>query len=217
MYTKRNQRRAAQLTGISLLLMAVIAGGIMTEIYAPIFNSGRADFIVHFEESNTRLIIGLFGWILILLCDIQVSCGLYVVYRTKNQRRAFLMGALRLIYSTILMIAIVQLIRAYFFSSDAEESYELILSFRSSWLFGLIIFGVHLVYLSTLVWNEQLVPKVISGALFMAGIGYIVSNVLNLIIVDYEQLRSQVEAVFILPMIVGELGLAIWLLVKGGK
>ncbi len=189
----------------------------MTEIYSPIFNSGRADFIVHFGESNTRLMIGLFGWILILLCDIQVSWGLYVVYRTKNQRRAFLMGALRLIYSTILMIAIVQLIRAYFFSSDAEESYELILSFRSSWLFGLIIFGVHLVYLSTLVWNEQLVPKMISGALFMAGIGYIVSNVLNLIIVDYEQLRSQVEAVFILPMIVGELGLAIWLLVKGGK
>ena len=97
------------------------------------------------------------------------------------------------------------------------ESYEYLQSFQSIWQFGLIIFGGHLLYLAPLVWEKGTLLKVISVTIFIAGIGYVVSNTLDLFIADYEQMRSSVEAVFILPMVLGELGLAIWLLAAGGK
>ena len=58
---------------------------------------------------------------------------------------------------------------------------------------------------------------VISILLLIAGIGYVFSNSLALLITDYKSIRDNVEAVFILPMILGELSFAIWMLAKGGK
>lgn len=127
------------------------------------------------------------------------------------------MGLLRFIYSVILAIAIYQLIGAYLNINQVEKTVELLHSFESIWQFGLIVFGFHLMLLSGLVCEKKIIKKVLAILLLIAGIGYTVSNTLDLFIENYEDFRFNVELAFIIPMIFGELGLAIWLLTKGGK
>lgn len=212
-----NQRQLSKLTGISLVVMTIAAGVSMGMVYMPVFEMGETQFAEQLPEIRIPLIFGILGWLVILICDFLVSWGLYKIYERKDKTKSKIMGILRLIYSLILMGAIFQLIRATFVTSGAEEVYRLLQNFQSIWQFGLIIFGMHLLYLAALVCEKKTIRQAISVLLFIAGIGYVLSNTADLFIVNYEEMRSSVEAIFILPMILGELGLAIWLLIKGGK
>ena len=131
------------------------------------------------------------------------------------------MGGLRFLYSIVLGISIYKLIQAAFLIDNVDVNYNLIFTkihhFQAIWQFGLIIFGMHLVILATLVCEKQILLRTLSILLLLAGVGYILSNVANIFINNYEEYRARVEAVFIIPMIFGELGLAFWLILKGGS
>lgn len=221
MKTNTDQRQAAIITGLSLILMTVVAGITMGLVFAPIFEMDVQKFTADLTTVKSSFLFGVIAWVIILLLDLIVSWSLYKYFRSSNIRKAKVMGILRLIYSLILLVAILQLFRANAelkgSSPDADRVYELIYSFQSIWQFGLIVFGFHLLTLASLVCKKKTIRQVISILLFVAGIGYIVSNTLDLFITDYEQMRAKVEAVFILPMMLGEFGLAVWLLVKGGR
>lgn len=214
-------RQAAVLTGTSIVVMAVVAGIIMGGVFTPLFEMNPEEFAMQVPEIKANYLLGILGWIVILITDILASWGLYRYYTERNAQRALIMGLLRLVYSVILLAGIVQLVRSYSIMNgtnvDMERAYELLFSFQSIWQFGLIIFGLHLLSLSKLVCEKRSIRQVIAALLFLAGIGYVGSNTADLFITNYEQIRSQVEIYFILPMILGEFGLAIWLLIKGGK
>lgn len=211
-----NQRFNAVLSGVSIIVMAIAAGLAMGLVFAPVLKMDLESFTTHLPEFKSSLLYGSVGWVVILICDLLATWGLFMYYYPKNNSKSLAMGAFRLIYSVILGVAIVQLIRALA-SSSVEESYSLIHSFEGIWQFGLIFFGVHLLYLARLVCEKRTIMRVFGGLLFIAGIGYFGSNIADLFIVDYEAMRPDVEAVFIIPMVFGEIGLAFWLLVKGGR
>lgn len=213
----KKYRKFAVISGISIVIMTVVAALIMGMVYVPVFDMNVKQFSEQLPLMNSHLLFGLIGWIVILVCDLLATWGLYKFYLMKNKLKSQVMGFFRLVYSVILMIAIFQLANAVISSSEAEESYSFIISFQSIWQFGLIFFGVHLLYLAGLVWEKKTSLRVIGILLFAAGIGYVVSNIADLFVPNYEQIRSNAEAVFILPMVLGEFGLAIWLLIKGGR
>lgn len=216
MKNKITQRQFGMVSGISLVIMTIVAGMVMGGVYAPVFKMNSEQLIEVLPEMRAEFLWGSIGWGVILLCDLLVSWGLYRFYEPKNNRRAMVMGGLRFIYSLILGIAIIELIRAQFIF-DGKEVYTLLQSFQSIWQLGLIIFGFHLLYLAGLVCEKNTLQKGIGILLFAAGIGYVISNIADLFITDYEQLRERVEVIFLLPMVFGEFGLAIWLIAKGGK
>lgn len=211
-----NQRFYANLSGVSIIVMAIVAGLAMGLVFAPVLKMDLETFSTQLPEFKSSLLYGILGWVVILICDLLATWGLFMYYFPKNNSKTLAMGAFRLIYSIILGVAIVQLGRALA-SSSVEESYSLIHSFEGIWQFGLIFFGVHLLYLARLVCEKRTIMRILGGLLFIAGIGYFGSNIADLFIVDYEAIRPDVEGVFIIPMIFGEIGLAFWLLVKGGK
>lgn len=211
-----SQRKVALLTGVSIIIMAVTAGVTMGMFLSPILQIDSDD-IVGDNNFKSALFNSIMGWLIILITDFIVSWGLYKLYLKKNKSKSTVMGLLRFIYSVILAIAIYQLIGAYLNINQVEKTVYLLHSFESIWQFGLIVFGFHLMLLSGLVCEKKIIKKVLAILLLMAGVGYTVSNTLNLFIENYEDLRFNVELVFIIPMIFGELGLAIWLLTKGGK
>ncbi|MCB0430691.1 MAG: DUF4386 domain-containing protein [Flavobacteriales bacterium] len=218
MKSTMNQKQLSRLTGIALVVMAVAAAMSMGMVFAPVFEMTPDQFAQHLPRLKMPLFFGILGWVVILMCDLFVSWGLYELYAVKDEGKSKAMGLFRLIYSLILMMGIVQLIRAVALpSGDADTTYDLIQSFQSIWQFGLIVFGVHLLLLAGLVCEKKTILQIIGMLLFVAGIGYVVSNMADLFIADYESIRSRVEAVFVLPMILGELGLAVWLLVRGGR
>lgn len=220
MKTQESKRKIAVLTGMAIVVMAVVSSVIMPIVYMPVFeahNTGMVDF----QINESLLLMGLIGWGVILLTDLIASWGLYRFYVDKNKTKSLLMGGARLLYSLMLVIAIYYLIHAYALlgnvSVSPKEVINEIIIFQSVWQFGLIIFGMHLILLSQLVCDKSWFKKVVSALLLIAGIGYLISNSLDLFVENYESLRPKVEAVFILPMVLGELILAVLLWVKGGK
>jgi hypothetical protein len=221
MKKRMTTRKLALLTGISIVIMTIAAGATMGGVFAPLFEMNPEEFSQHIPSIESNYFYGILGWFIILITDVIVSWGLYKFYAIKNKQKSLIMGLLRMVYSVFLFIGIVQLMNSYMEISGAEKNMEraqeLLLSFQSIWHFGLIIFGLHLLLLSPLVCEKGKLNQVIAALIFLAGIGYVGSNIADLFISDFKQIRPQVEAYFIIPMIFGEFGLAIWLIIKGGK
>ena len=60
------------------------------------------------------------------------------------------------------------------------------------------------------------IPKILWYITLLAGISYVIVSLLKLGSPNSEMINSLVM-ILALPMTIGELGLAIWLLIKGGK
>ena len=60
------------------------------------------------------------------------------------------------------------------------------------------------------------IPKVLWYLTLIAGVSYVVVHLLKLGSPNSEMVKN-LEMILALPMAIGELGLAIWLLFKGGK
>ena len=215
-----DQRKTALTTGLALVLMTIVAGVVMAMLFAELFTLDAHQLAVKLDGGN-QFAIGILGWVLILVLDVMVSWGLYMYYKEQNRTKAAWMGLLRLMYSVILAIGIVKLFLANAELSQTNPNYEMvhtnIQQFQAIWQFGLIIFGIHLLLLAPLVCKKKSILQFISALLFVAGIGYVLSNTADLFIGDYELYRTKVEAVFVLPMVLGEFGLALWLVIRGGK
>ena len=215
------ERKQAIYAGLSIVIMAVIAMFIMGIVFQPLFKMDKDHLAAIIAHNKIEFLLGTVGWLLILICDIIAAIALYNIYKVDNQKKTFWMAGARLVYSGILTFAIIKLITVFVLINgenvSSQQVYDTLQGFKNSWHFGLITFGFHLILLATLVCKKRSVLMFISVLLLFAGIGYVGSNTANLFIDNYEQFRSNVEAVFIIPMIFGELGLAIWLLIRGGN
>lgn len=90
-------------------------------------------------------------------------------------------------------------------------------AFDDFWSIGLLIFGLHIFLLGYLVLRSGYVPKTLGVLLIIASVGYLTIHSAKLLFPGYENYITIIEWIFILPMVVGELGLALWLLIKGVK
>ena len=80
-----------------------------------------------------------------------------------------------------------------------------------------MVFGCHLFLLGYLVFKSGFIPRFLGILLIIASIGYLISNIGILLLSNYEDYKTAIDLIFIAPMIGGEMGLAFWLLFKGGK
>lgn len=209
-------RKWATITGVSLVLMTFIAGAVMGIVFNPIFEMDESEFVNNITDVRQSFFGGVLGWVAILMLDFIVSWSLYKLYQQKNNHKALLMGIFRGIYSVVLLVGVVKLfaVNTHISKYEYTNAFYDIMSFKSIWQLGLIIFGIHLLYLSNLVCEKKLINKILAAMLFIAGIGYMLSNTMSLFIENYEDIRFNVEVAFMLPMVLGEFGLALWLLIK---
>lgn len=168
----------------------------------------------------------VFGWLVIIFMDLIVSWAFYIFLRPINRSYALLAGWLRLLYTTILAIAVSNLVVA---SNLARENQDLfgdassvasqvmisITSFELIWSFGLIVFGGHLIVVGMVAWRSRKIPTIISIMLVVAGFSYMLVHVMHLIMPQDEGITSMLEMVLGIPMFVGELSFGVWLLIKG--
>ena len=90
-------------------------------------------------------------------------------------------------------------------------------AFDNTWSIGLAVFGFHILVLGFLVLKSGYVPKILGILLIIAFFGYSVTGFIDPLLPDHENYRTLIEWVFVVPMVTGEVGLGLWLLVKGGK
>lgn len=226
----REQRLAALIVGITLLIMAAAAFVSFGYVHSTLTVPDDANATFHNLRSSSALFtVEIIGWLLILICDIIVAWGIYVYFKAVHRSMALLSAWFRLIYAALLGIAIMNLLQvqqlmdsAYLqtlFGTAQAQAHVLsfIGAFESMWSFGLIIFSMHLLIIGWLACVAKTVPNGLSVLLIFAGIGYLVTSLIDLAVSGETAFLRVLIMILTVPMTIGEPGFGLWLLIKGGK
>jgi diacylglycerol kinase len=214
---------SAIISGIGLLVMAVLAPIANFSILQGLIVSGDAGHTfsnIISSEGEFRLAVVFF--LIIVLLDIIVAWGLYVLLKPINKSLSLLTAWLRLVYSAMLGFSIFYLINVLILVSntqnpvsfDADQIQGLVMlslsSFKSGWEFGLIVFGFHLLLLGSLILKAGYMHKILGTLLIISSLGYLIDGFGRLISSDYNITIS-------VYTFIGEIVLIFWLLISGRK
>lgn len=216
-----SQKKAALTAGIGLLLMTFTAPWVNFSVLGSLVAEGDP-FIT---TRNIMDSVGLFrgaiaGFMVIVILDVLVAWGLYIVFKPMNQGVSLLSAWFRLVYSVLLAVSvfnlvdILELISEYGFLSVFEPAQIhtqvmlKILAFQKGWSLSLGIFGVHLLCLGYLILSWKIFPKFLGLLVALAGLGYLIDSLGSLLFAGY----SWEIAMF---TFLGEVLLIIWLFIFG--
>jgi hypothetical protein len=221
-------RSNALIAGIALLLMALLAGITYGYFHTTLVVAGNSGATFQNLKSSTGFFKAeLTGWIIILLLDGLVSWALYRFFRHSHRPMAMLSSVLRVFYTVFLGIAIYELsdvLRAVQQVLPAEELGSQLSrienglrAFDHIWSLGLIVFGLHLMLLGYLALQALYVPTLWGVLLIISGLCYTAVHVSFILFPAAADALTTVESILGLPMAVGEISFAMWLVWKGGR
>ena len=210
-------KKFAMITGYSLIMMALVAGFVFGYAFPKIFNATTLVPSYHDLSGNLQLYkFMLAGIVFVLLLDVLVSWSLYKYFEWDNKKLAFQAGVSRMIYSLLFGIALV-----YLFKNMQElhhdvfsKNYE---SFQKIWSIAFIFFGLHLLIVGLLMKRHKLIPTVLCYLTLIAGSSYVLIHFIKLVFPQLTELVATLNNVLGLPIALGELGLAFWLIIKARK
>lgn len=227
---KTSLRKAALITGITMFIITICAMFAVGVVNTRLIIDGDATATMNnIKKSISLFQAGIFSWLIILICDIVISWALYIFLKQIDSSLSLLGAWFRLAYCAILGISILNLVFVSILlggchellSNQADQLKSLlmlfVIAFQKMWSFGLIIFGVHLFIIGRLVMKSGFIPKILGILLLIASLGYMFINIIHLFLPQYENTTRIFENILSLPMVLGELGLGIWIMVKGGK
>ncbi len=201
-----NPRTLSRITGLSYLVIFFAA------IFANFFvlESIQKDPLTTIEENGLTVRFGILAFLITVIFDVVVAWTLYELYKKHNL--SGLSTLFRMMHAAIMGVAIFALPIALT-STTSQEILKQVDHFNMIWLIGLFFFGVHLILLGKIIGK----PKIIAFFLVIAGIMYMIDTSAHFLLRNYEEYSSIFLALVAIPSIIGEMSLAIWFLVKGGK
>jgi len=212
------QRTNAILTGYSLILMAVVAGFSIGYVFPKFFDVKQHVITLMNLQENMQLYTSmLIGIVVVIILDILVSWTIYQFFKHDNKKVALISFVLRILYSAIFGVATYFLIANLQQVNDNELLNRNFNSFEAAWTLGLIVFGFHLLAVGILMKAHRNIPKALWILALIAGGSYVLVHILKLAFPQLSGFTETLSNVLALPMAFGELSLAIWLIIKGGK
>ena len=154
---------------------------------------------------------------LFIVLDILLSVLIADFFKTINKKLAFYTGLLRFLYSGLFGLALCFLLSG-FFTNEIHAADFWINMKRFYWLWNLslgFLFGPHLVLTAYLMKQYKIIPVFVWGLTAFAGLAYIIVHLLKIFVPQWPTLEL-IEMILILPMALGELLLAFWVLIKVG-
>jgi hypothetical protein len=223
-------RQAARIAGfgyLAIFVLAIFANFFVRErLIEPGDAAATASNII---GSQALFRLGLVSFLVVFALDVAIAWALYVFFRPVNRDLSLLTAWFRLVYTTLLGVAVIFLFLALRLVSGAgyltalaagQRDAHLLLyleGFNSAWLIGLGVFGVHLALLGWLVLRSGFIPKVLGVLLLLAGAGYVIDTLANALLASYDDYATLFLLIAAVPSVIGELTFAIWLLLRGGK
>ncbi len=166
-------------------------------------------------DNSELLLAGIAGWIVIISTDLIVTFSFCTFFISTNRKISMIIAGIRLIYTVFLILAVYQLVAIRFIEQPtvfANDITELLGYFERIWSFGLILFGLHLMGLGYLSIKSVHVPKFIGYLLYLGGVIYSEINIVkNSSLLDVQPFQI-LENELALPMALGEMLLAVWLI-----
>lgn len=216
-----SQRKAAIVAGLGILLM------IIPSIFANFFvvqgliaRGDAATTASNILAKEMLFRLGILSFIVVVVLDVVVAWSLYVFFQPVNRHLSLLTGWFRLVYATIFAIALINLAIALrylndtnylaVFKTDQLQAQALLFlnAFADGWSIGYVFFSLHLIFLGYLVFKAGYMPKILGALLIIAGLGYMFDSITGFLFPDFGVAISQFT-------FIGELLLAIWLVIKG--
>jgi len=169
---------------------------------------------------------GVISWLIILISDILAAWGLYIFLKPVSPDLSLIMAWFRLVYAAILGIALLQFGDVLLLMNGdgylaplaiEQRPSQVLLSingFYQGWSIGLIIFGIHILLLGYLIIRSTYIPTFWGILLLFAAFGYLITNLADIMVAGYENIKRIIDWIFIIPML-SEVGLGFWLLIKG--
>ena len=213
-------KSTARIVGALFLIAMVTShgGGIWLEslISAP-------DYLVTVSANQTQVIIGVLLELINGLCVIGIAVGFFPLFKKHNEALALGYVALRIVEAVIAVAALISPLALIALSQEFARmgaadasSFQTVgtsfLAVRES-LAGQvmgIVFCLAALVLYYLLYQTKLVPRFISIWGFLAVLLVLIWNLLELFGISVA-----IGMVLALPMILNEIFLALWLIVKG--
>lgn len=226
-FSPRQYARMASWASLVMFVAAMVA-----EFYGRqrLIVVGDRDLTAHNMLANgASFRVGLFCFLVVMICDAIVAWAFASFFKRVHPGLAQLSGWLRLLYTAMFGVLLLCLVMGYkvIVSANAlpaaaaqqqgDFAMQLFEAFEYGWSISFLFFGMHLLCIGYLILKSGFVPKWIGFVLLLAGSTYLLNNMAQLILPNYEDYKAGLTAAFAIPSIVGELGIAIWLLFWGGK
>ena len=162
----------------------------------------------------------VWAFALMLAFDFFLVWGLYRLFEHAGRTGALVASLLRFINVIFFVVAWYSLAGVTSLLGQPDQGSEspgtavmdLLNSFDRIWLAGLVFFGLHLLVLSRLVVKSSIVPRFIGILLAIAGIGYVIDSCAQWWLPNYAEFETVFSLVVIIPGVVGELSLTLFLL-----
>ena len=174
--------------------------------------------------SETLFRAGLAGELLTCVCDVAIAAILYILLRPANRNLALLATFMRLAFiavyapSKLFLVAALVLLGGAGYLQALEPEKLQALAYAAIRVHGLgygvslLFFGVHCALIGYLVYVCGYLPRIIGTLLVIGGLGYSAFSVVQ--VLD-PALAARLFPWILLPAFPAELGLCLWLIVKG--
>lgn len=146
-----------------------------------------------------------------------------------NAGVSLLTAWLRLVYTVLLGAALIGLFLALLLVRESDWVATLEASQRDSqvmlslefwqygFLTGLFCFGAHLALLGYLALKSGFIPRFIGVFMVVAGGAYMIDTLANALLSAYSDIEAVLLVIVAVPALIGELGFALWLLLRGTR
>ncbi|KPL13784.1 MAG: hypothetical protein AMS26_13155 [Bacteroides sp. SM23_62] len=225
-----SQRTAALVAGIGSLIMFFAA--IVAEFLARqglVVPGNAAETAQKIMTHETLFRAGIFSYLIILILDVVLAWAFYVFLIKVNKSLSLLTAWFRLVYTAVFGAALLNLVSILRLISGADfltvsgtdqlhdQMMLSLTAFGDGWAIGYMFFSLHVFFLGYLIFRSGYVPRILGILLIIASVGYLSDNLANLLLPDYLNYKTIFMVIVMVPAIAGEMGLAVWLLLKGGK
>ena len=226
----RSLRWYAMVAGVgyvALFVLAIFANFLVRE--GLIVGGDAAQTAANVLESEGLFRWGMVSFLAIFVIDVVVAWALYVLFRSASQELSLVTAWFRIVYTVFLGVAVIFFYQGLQLLSGSEfltvfdtgqlEAQALMAfdSFNSTWLIGLLTFGVHLILLGRLLIKSNQGPRLLGLVLIVAGAAYVTDTVAHTVLSNYADYEGILLAIVAVPSILAEGWMALWLLLRGGK
>jgi len=217
---------------ISRRQAALIAGyGILFMLVSALFATGadNNDALATIFASPEKVRLNIVGDVLMLVFDVLVALGLYIFLKPVNKSISLLAAWFRLTHVAIYGASIIALLFALDVINGAEINSQigsqqlkdqimfLLKGHEYGFRVGLVFFGFHFLILGYLILKSAYVPSIIGILLIIISIAYFSNSFSSILLPNYEDFKSVIQIILLLPAIIIQLIFCIWLLFAGGK
>jgi hypothetical protein len=199
-------RTASWVGGISLLLIAILAGIGNFGALAPLITLGdAAKTAAAIGGSDTQFRLGVLCMLIAAVLDIVVAAALLRILEPVNRMLALAAAWFRVAYTAVFVVAISQLALVPGLLDEPEAALNSVHGYYAIWRIGLILFAAHLLLVGYLAFRSGFVPRWLGILIAVAGAGYLIDGVGTILVADYLPTVSTFT-------FIGEVALIGWLL-----